>query len=203
MTESSPDRLRWALGLAQTSDAKGISESHGLICGLIVADPSIEPDVLWVRWLSLHPETEDLLESSSKAVSPQQHLKAALVMTKEELQSEEMQFEILVPAAEQPLAQRTEGLAHWCTGFLAGFGASGGVVGDSEAREAFSLLGEIARATSTSDPQDGIDEGEEEAFFELVEFVKVAVLLLHEDRRLGQPSTESNPQHDAHPHVSD
>ena len=183
MTESSTDRLSWALALAETHDAAGISESHGLICGLIAADPAISTETLIARWASLHPDTDGLETSSSeKKPDIQTHLESALEMTRTELQSTEMGFEILVPAIEQTLVQRTEGLAHWCTGFLAGFGASGGTIRDGEAQEALSMLGEIARASCQSDEDD--EEGEEAAFFELVEFVKVSVLLLHEERRL-------------------
>ncbi len=197
MTNSTQDRLKWAIALAQTPDAKGISESHGLVTGLVCGEPAINEDTLWVRWSALHLDTDqDLLtraEEEATASGPQTHLSSALEMTRAALQSNDMDFELLVPASDQSLTQRTEGLAYWCTGFLAGFGASGGAIRDSEASEALGLLGEIARATNVSDEADGgIDEGEEEAFFELVEFVKVAVLLLHEDRRLAGGSSASD-----------
>ena len=194
MTDSTQDRLKWAIALAQSPDARGISESHGLVTGLVCGEPAIDEDTLLLRWSALHldaahnPITQ--ADGDTTASGHQAHLSSALEMTQAALQSDDMDFELLVPASDQSLTQRTEGLAHWCTGFLAGFGASGGAIRDSEASEALSLLGEIARATNVSDEADGgIDEGEEEAFFELVEFVKVAVLLLHEDRRLaGRPS---------------
>ncbi len=193
MTESSTDQLRWALALASSPDATGVSESHGLITGLIAGQPDLDADRLWVHWASLNLDAQhEIDDPADPQATHREHLEAALEDTQTHLQSAEMTFAVLVPAMDQPLAQRTEGLAHWCGGFLAGFGASGAVVHDEQATEVLGLLSEIARASSEADESDEANneamEAEEEAFVELVEFVKVAVLLLHEERRLNQAS---------------
>lgn len=198
MSSSSTDQLRWALALASSPDATGVSESHGLITGLIAGQPDLDVDRLWLHWAGLNLDTEqDIDDPADPQASHREHLEAALEAIQSQLQSEEMAFEALVPSMDQPLAQRTEGLAHWCGGFLAGFGASGAVIKDEEASEALELLSEIARASSQGDEIDDASadlESEEAAFVELVEFVKVAVLLLHEECRLIQASPSDSPE---------
>mgnify|MGYP003564568414 FL=1 len=198
MSASSTDQLRWALALASSPDATGVSESHGLITGLIAGQPDLDVDRLWLHWAGLNLDTEqDIDDPADPQASHREHLEAALEAIQGQLRSEEMAFEALVPAMDQPLAQRTEGLAHWCGGFLAGFGASGAVIKDEEASEVLALLSEIARASSAGDEIDDANtdlESEEAAFVELVEFVKVAVLLLHEECRLNQASASESPE---------
>lgn len=199
MSKLSTDQLRWALALASSPDAAGVSESHGLITGLIAGQPDLDVDHLWLHWVGLNLDVEhDIDDPADPQASHREHLEAALEDTQKHLQSAEMTFEALVPAMDQTLAQRTEGLAHWCGGFLAGFGASGAVVKDKQATEVLGLLSEIARASSEADESNDSStddlEAEEEAFVELVEFVKVAVLLLHEERRLNEVRAKKAPE---------
>ncbi len=192
MESQSPDTLNWALALAPSRDAAGISEAHGLMTGLVAASPQIDMDTLWHHWALLNLNSD--LAADDPANPKDEfwpHLKAALEGIQNALQSPDMAFDALVPATDQPLSQRTEGLAHWCSGFLSGFGASGGTIQDSEAQDALGLLGEIARAASEPDADDAPSEDDERAFSELVEFVKVAALLLHDDRRAQLDITPS------------
>lgn len=195
MSKSSTDQLRWALALASSPDAIGVSESHGLITGLVAGQPDLDVDRLWVHWAGLNLDVEhDIEDPANPQASHREHLEAALEDTQKYLQSAEMTFEALVPAMDQPLTQRTDSLAHWCGGFLAGFGASGAVIKDEQATEVLALLSEIARASTEVDESNGSNtdelEAEEKAFVEVVEFVKVAVLLLHEERRLNEAAAK-------------
>ncbi len=193
MSDASTDRLRWALALAASKDPQGVAEAHGLVTGLVAGQPGMDAQALWLHWLSLNLHAE--IDEAQQAV-----LADALASVQGELGSEDMSFEILVPAIDQPLAQKTQGLAGWCSGFLAGFGASGGRLADEEANEALTMLSEIARAdTETDEASESSEvESEEQALAELVEFVKVAVLLLHEARRLAAADTapDSTPSTD-------
>ena len=184
MQAHTPDTLQWALALAPSRDANGISEAHGIITGLVTGQPDIDLETLWFHWAPLnldHAMSVDDPANPKAAFLP--HLEAALQTLQSALQSTELAFDALVPAQDQSLAQRTDGLAHWCGGFLAGFGASGASIQDQEAQEALTLIGEIARASSESENDPNDQEEEDRALNELMEFVKVAVLLLHDERR--------------------
>jgi hypothetical protein len=93
-----------------------------------------------------------------------------------------------LPDDEQPLGERTNSLAHWCTGFLAGLGV-GGPMPDlsAEAAEALQDLQQIAMAGFLAQADDAADGAEDEvnetAFFEIVEYVRVVTLILREELR--------------------
>src|SRR3984893_3880203 len=92
-----------------------------------------------------------------------------------------MEFEPLLPDDEQPLNGRANALALWCTGFLYGLGA-----GHISALEALSGdVGEIVRdfteiSRATGDDAEG-DESNEQAYAELVEFIRVAAQDVFDD----------------------
>ncbi|MCI0401446.1 MAG: UPF0149 family protein [Gammaproteobacteria bacterium] len=79
---------------------------------------------------------------------------------------------------EEPLSVRGAALREWCQRFLDGLSAAGGLSGDC--RE---IVDDITRmAGQTISGVDG-DEDEEAAFVEIVEYLRVGVLLIHEQRQ--------------------
>jgi len=113
------------------------------------------------------------------------------------LQGAEMEFNLLLPEDEASLDARTVALAQWCQGFLYGLGGSAiqdvsGLPGD---------VGEVVRDLSEI-TRVGVDNGQstesnENAYAELVEFVRVGVQLVFEE--LGPlrdlPSSPGAPLH--------
>ncbi|MEM7406570.1 MAG: UPF0149 family protein [Pseudomonadota bacterium] len=101
--------------------------------------------------------------------------------TRAALDAPDCAFDLLLPDDEESLVERTEALGSWCHGFLAGLGLGGIADHDkslsSEAREFLDDLKEMSRIES--DPVE--DEESEAAFAELVEYLRVGVLLLHEE----------------------
>ena len=92
-----------------------------------------------------------------------------------------MEFEPLLPDDEQPLNGRANALALWCTGFLYGLGT--GQISDLEALNGD--VGEIVRdfteiSRATGDDADA-DESNEQAYAELVEFIRVAAQVVFEE----------------------
>jgi uncharacterized protein YgfB (UPF0149 family) len=99
-----------------------------------------------------------------------------------------MEFTPLLPDDDVSLALRTDALAHWAQGFL--YGLAMGEIGRNPSlpgtvREILGDFAEISRATLSTDgdPADVYvgDEADEEAFFELHEFVRAGVQLVYDD----------------------
>jgi len=88
-------------------------------------------------------------------------------------------FRLELPADEASLTQRVDALAAWVRGFLSGVGHAGERVASAggEAQEALEDLAAIARGAEVTD--EGSEE-EEEAFTELVEYLRVVVQYLFE-----------------------
>lgn len=176
MSESpvSFDQLQSCLNRAAAPS--GAAESHGSLCGAICS--GADQDAAWLSHVlgepasaTTTPECRDLLEELRDAARSQ-------------LGGFEMDFVPLLPADGQPLTQRVEALGLWCQGFL--FGLSLGRTREvldnlpGEAGEVIHDLAEIARAGFDSGDADE-EEADEAAYFELVEYLRVAVQILYEE----------------------
>ncbi len=87
----------------------------------------------------------------------------------------------LLPDDDEPICERAAALVEWCEGFLFGFGMNGSAdlsELSQEVREFVSDLKEITRMDASS-PED--DEENEGALNELVEYIKIGTLILHEE----------------------
>lgn len=113
--------------------------------------------------------------------------------TTEQLEDGNAVFELLLPDDEDSLHERIEALSRWCQNYLSGLGQSG-LSGDAplseDVSEAMRDLAAIAMADSGQgddelDPYaSSIDEQDEVSFFELVEYVRVAVTLIYAEIKL-------------------
>jgi len=159
-------------------DPAALSESHGLLCGLLCRETNSTPSYFI-----------DQLAAMRLVVDPGAALRAALTeafeRTVSQIEDEEFGFELWLPDDDEMLEDRTIALAQWCSGFLAGL-AIGGQLDtlSTEAKEAIEDLQNIARAEMSSSEQ-GLEESEEDetAFMEIVEYVRVVALMMREDFR--------------------
>lgn len=141
------------------------SELHGSLSGFLCAGGEADP-AGWLHRLALVGVAGDALQQLYRATS-------------EQLQSPDFGFELFLPADELGLEQRADALVAWCRGFLGGFGLVAGSSNEltDESAEALDDLGRIASsAFSYEDP-----DADEAALAEVIEFVRVAALLLHGD----------------------
>ena len=148
------------------------SETHGALCGLLVAR-GVEQDA-WLRHLlsGVEDVPPDVLQTETGALL--QQLYRATVL---QLNDPEFGFRLLLPADEAALAERADALAQWCEGFVYALGLGGleeSALGDEDLREFLSNMTEISHATAEQDDDD--DEGEQ-AYVELVEYVRMGILL--------------------------
>lgn len=159
-------------------DAAELAESHGLLSGLLCRDACGDAGSYLEQ-----------LAAMQLVVGPADDLRAALAeawrSTAAQLEDEEMGFVLWLPEDEDPLEDRTVALARWCSGFLAGLGSGGQIDSLSEeAREAIGDLQEIARAelSSSAAGREGSEE-DEQAFAEIVEYVRVVAMTMREEFR--------------------
>ena len=180
MSSEQESRLAWLLALAADNDPASVSETHAVVVGLLCARPDQDENEL-----ATHLAALQVGDWSSERILDQ--LGPALKVLKSELSDTDMGFRLLLPSEDRPLSERTRCLAFWCSGFLTGFGAAGPVIESEEAGDALRMIEQIARAAT--DPESDQEE-EESAYAELIEFVRVAVLLLREEclARSSRPS---------------
>ncbi len=169
------------------------SEIHGVLCGLLCVKGYVSYDD-WIallheeqkiqpRWFKegisddnpagLQPDAEET------ATSEWGLLQDLYDETLTQLNDDDYGFSLLLPDDEQPLRRRTEALVEWCDGFLFGLGA--GEIKDfaqlpDDVNEISHDLAEISRAYH----EDETTEADEVAYTELVEYVRVGVLVIYE-----------------------
>ncbi len=152
------------------------AELHGSICGLLSAGGRLAG----ADWL-------EALAVEGPRQPPGGVLDRLRSRTLTQLGDTEYGFDLLLPGEDADLGDRVEALGAWCRGFLGGFGlgtASASQLSD-EAREAIEDLARIAQAELSFDD----DEDDANALEEIIEFVRVAVLLLHSEH--GGDSSQS------------
>lgn len=149
------------------------SESHGILCGMLSAGNHIA-DRDWIR--QVVPEEAHDTEGCSA-------LLALFSATVWQLDDPQFSFTMLLPEDGTPLGDRTQALAHWCSGFLYGLGLGGVTESTQLPREAAEVLTDLAKIASVDYELEQPGEEEERAYGEVVEYVRVAALLVFESMR--------------------
>ena len=181
---ASIDKLFHGLGLGLDP-----AECHGSLCGLLCASDAVTGPVWVDRVLAGDPELPGVESPSAHGPgAAANYAPAALLLdlykdTVEDLNDPEYGFSLLLPDDDEPLPQRVEELSRWCQGFLLGLGLGGvqeqtKLPGDSH--EVMRDFAEISRLGGGEASESNEDEA---AFAEIVEYVRMAVLLLYEELR--------------------
>lgn len=148
-------------------------ELHGSLCGYLCGGGHSDRGN-WLHQLTL--EQTAAMESDGA-------LDRLYQATCQQLDAQDFEFVVLLPDDAQPLDTRADALVAWCRGFLGGFGlaAPPSTALSEDANEALQDIGRIAGSSLSYEG----DEADEEALAEIVEFVRVAALLVHGDCVLG------------------
>ena len=151
------------------------AELHGTVCGMMVAN---------IRARGLAPEGEDgspvfsvsdyVELVGADAVSDAETVEDFAQLSLAALDAEDLSFQPLLPDDEDPLAARVEALGEWAAAFLAGFGAAVTLAPGETAKE---VLEDLAAISAVDHEVDESEDGERQ-LTELVEYVRVGVLLL-------------------------
>ena len=150
------------------------SHLHGCVCGLLCASTlSDQEAVLHTLANLLEPEVPGISVGAGL-----DELDRFSRLTWTELDAEDLSFQPLLSEDDAPLADRLADLAQWCGGFLLGFGVA--TTADEltpTEREILEDIVRISQVDADSDP----DPHAEFELFDVVEHLRMAVLLLHSD----------------------
>lgn len=145
------------------------SQAHGIICGLICALSKKE-----INWGSL-------LHVDRKNKKAHELLKLISDVSFKQMSEFSFEFSLLLPNDKVDINVRTESLGLWCQGFLTGLQHGNVPITGrepGEVTEALEDLVEIAQVNYGEITPGDEDEG---AYFELVEYVRLAILLIFQD----------------------
>ncbi len=154
------------------------AQSHGLLTGrLAVAGVPAGPE--WLQQVLEGTNENDALRTVCARL-----LDALYQATYWQLSERLSEFMPLLPDDDTDAAARTAAMAHWCEGFLHGLVSvkHGDAVRDRLAVEPLSdIIRDMLEITRAEVDADLDDEGNEAAYAELVEYLRVAAQLAYEE----------------------
>ena len=152
------------------------SRMHGFLCGLLSAGAPDQAEY----GVDALAESLDLVAHGELVDCAMQLYTASAVM----LRDEEFTFFPLLPHDEVDIELRAVALADWCDGFLAGvahMAAAKEKFGRTVTRQSSEALQDISVLALAEAGADEHGEEAEESYFELVEYLRVAVLNIYMD----------------------
>lgn len=165
------------------------SELHGLLTGLISG--------------GMFRESTDYLDHMAELFNNGLSVKGSLKKAAEtiveqifnQLESEDMSFEIFLPSDDETLTDQAEELLNWVQYFLVGFGFNKRdlTMSSNEAREIIEDFTNITRMDTELD-----EDNESQAdFYEVIEFVRISTVLCHQEfgKAVNQAKPASNTLH--------
>jgi hypothetical protein len=170
--------------LEEVHSVTGTAESHGILCGLMCVPANFEFNA-WVA----HISEADTQEESGLTGEQEERLKGLMRETLNQLDSPDMTVRLLLPDNSEKLQARVVALADWCRGFLFGIGISGCGSLEKIDKDSQEFIEDIKNISQVDEAGvDGTEmEEDEKAYFELVEFVRVGLLMFREDLMTNNP----------------
>jgi len=152
------------------------SEIHGTLSAMLCADSASTGDN-WFQPLLPDFNSSDLLQKEAAHI-----LGRLRDETRQLLNDPECEYQLLLPEDNAGVTSRTTALSDWCQGFIMGLMMCG--LKDihkmpENSAEVTSDIMEISRASSGYEMTDS--EEDESALEELIEYVRVGVLLINEE----------------------
>lgn len=102
-------------------------------------------------------------------------------VSQEQLNSGDLQFELLLPNDNDPLSDRLFALQKWCQGFAFGLALSGLASMSDLPDDSKEWVQDVIRIGASGEFDLEDEEASEQALLDLVEFLRVGMLLLNEE----------------------
>jgi uncharacterized protein YgfB (UPF0149 family) len=159
-----------ARALAARGSTVHPAEAHGCLCGALCANR----EYTTAEWM------EEILPDREPDGSDDVVITALLDETAGALARPDLEFQPLLPESDT-IDARIDALAAWCQGFLYGFGSAGTTGRGALPGDVSEVLADLARIAQAGAPGTDSPEVEENAYVELVEFLRAGVQLVYED----------------------
>jgi yecA family protein len=178
MTEQTIDYDLLDDALQRCGSSWSAGQTHGLLCGrLSVA--GADGATRWFEQVLEDTDPNNALRGECESL-----LDALCASTWRQLVERQSEFELLLPHDGDTTAARTAAMAHWCEGFLHGLVSekhSDALKERLAAEPLADIVRDLLQITRAATDEDADEEGEENAYAELVEYLRVAAQLAYEE----------------------
>ncbi|HEY6942677.1 UPF0149 family protein [Dokdonella sp.] len=157
------------------------SDLHGSLTGYLCAGGIAGADD-WLDRLELAPADAHAVRDVA--------LKALLAAASAQFEQDPARVVPLLPARDAPLARRAEALVEWCRGFLGGFGLVGTTLRARLSDDAAEILADLGTIAASRLEIEGGKE-DEQAFADVLDFVRTAIAVLHRETGAGGRTARS------------
>ena len=165
------------------------SELHGLLAGQLAAGVRADAEA-WLAIVVAHLDVQEVEDDDDKA-----ELVVLYDVVLEQLMAADFGFQLLLPEDDAELAGRTESLGAWCSGFLSGFGLGfdrSKQKLSSEITDSMEDLANIAQVSFDTDNEGQEGNSAEVSYIELVEYVRLAAMMMFAEFNLPADSPQQN-----------
>lgn len=171
------------------------SQAHGLLVGRL-ASAGVDAGFEWLTQVLEGTAENDALRAECEDL-----LRDLFEQTYRQLAERQSEFELLLPDDSASTADRAAAVSHWCEGFLHGL-VSGRHNDALRKKLAADPLAEIIRDvlqfTRATADDAAVDESDEAAYAQIVEYLRVAAQLAYEElAALRGPAGPGEPEPDA------
>ena len=149
-------------------------DCHGMLCAMLIVNNSLKLK-RWLDEICTH-------EQSEQEITQNEHdaLKSLYDHTRQELNDAFLNFSLLIPEESSSLRERVASLKKWCDGFLFGLALAGVKDMSQLPEDSFEIMQDIVTISQASEDGEE-DEINESAYLDIVEYVRMGVLLVNEE----------------------
>jgi uncharacterized protein YgfB (UPF0149 family) len=145
------------------------SQVHGLICGLLCG--SQHGSSVW----------EELVTGEKKPGKAHKTLQALYDASAKQLDEFLFEFQLLLPKNDDSLLEKAEALTLWVQGFLTGLKLAQIQIENREPSETTEAINDMIEIAKMNYEEVIASEEDEAAYTELVEYIRMAVILIYQD----------------------
>ncbi|HLB57788.1 MAG TPA: UPF0149 family protein [Gammaproteobacteria bacterium] len=168
--------------LQKTQPNSNIAQVHGLLCGLICATSGNKQS----HW-------EKLILGDKKSKKTQDTLRQLYETSYHQLSEFSFEFALVLPDDNIDINIRAEALGLWCQGFLTGLENTDIHVKKNQLpAEVIEALDDLTEIAQINFGDMATNEEDETAYFELIEYVRLAVLMIYHELKSDPSETAKN-----------
>ena len=170
----------------------GVAADAAECHGSVTATACLSGDNGFSLWLDSYLEglQSKVDEGDALAKETFETLRQLYLSICQQLQNGDFDYALLLPDDDVDLEIRTEAMAHWCQGFLMGLRYVGVTDLSKFSGELGEIIDDISEISQVTTGQLDYSEEEEQSYTELVEYLRVGVMLFNET--LNSQVRESN-----------
>lgn len=150
------------------------AELHGLATGLLVADTSASENI-FLRLVLEEPEQGDVLTSENA-----QQLLELFQATRDALQTTTLEFGLLLPDDDEPLADRIDAACEWARSLLYGLTEQGVHQQTDLTEDVLGFVNDLMEISKGGYAYDKDEEGEI-IYADLLEYLRMGALMVQEE----------------------